>query len=98
MTYDMGFLHPDTEENAYLKWSRGDGSLVIPLMAEYLSSWAPLPRLVALSSDYHSYVEPLVTHTQFWTFDDQERLNEFLQRNSLDFTISPTISRPEQDR
>jgi hypothetical protein len=92
LTYDIGYLTPDHEENAYLALARGDGSRVLPLLDAYLTSYSKLPGIIVLRDEYEAYRQGLVTQQEYWIFTDvsspdANKLAKFRQTGSLEFQI-----------
>ncbi len=88
MRFDTGFVHPDTEEDAYAVFSRGSSGKALSLMDAYLTSWAQLPGIIVLRNEYESCRMDLLTQTQFWTFGSNHPVTQQIrQRGYADFEI-----------
>src|SRR5262249_23158566 len=55
--FDIGFVHPDLEEHAYMTFARGDASASLDLMKAYLDSWHNVPNIVVLRDEYLTYAK-----------------------------------------
>ncbi|MCZ2079056.1 MAG: hypothetical protein LC130_29160 [Bryobacterales bacterium] len=88
LPFDIGYVHPDMEEDAYTAFRRGSGSHALNLMEAYLTSWARLPGIIILRNEYESYRMDLLTQTQFWSFSGSHSvLQEFRQKGSVEFEL-----------
>ncbi|MFJ5301409.1 tetratricopeptide repeat protein [Streptomyces sp. NPDC088350] len=86
-SFDIGYLHPDDVENTYQPLARGDDSRVIPLLGEYLDSWARMPELVTLRAFYDDYQRSLQYAPQFVTISTPEVLAALRTNGSASFTV-----------
>jgi hypothetical protein len=88
IAFDYGYIHPDTEENAYLSLSRGDASHVLALMQNYIVSWNRLPGVIAYRDTYETYRMGLTGDLQFWTYKDPAVLQRMRDTGQTEFRIS----------
>lgn len=70
--FDIGYIHPDHEEDAYLALSRGDASGVLSLINEYTDSWSRLPAIMLYRDQYETYITSLSSDMQFWHYKSAE--------------------------
>jgi len=89
VTFDYGYIEPDTEENAYLGISRGepDVSNVLGLLRDYLLSWNRLPGLIARDR-YETYRARLTPEIRFWHINNEASLRQLRDNRFLPFSIS----------
>ncbi|WP_441248003.1 tetratricopeptide repeat protein [Kitasatospora sp. McL0602] len=93
-SFDLGHLHPDEVENAYLALSRGEDSRVIPLLQSYLSSWGRMPELLGLRSFYDQYQSELQHAVSFITLTSPDVLDGLRSSGTATFAV-PLTEFPE---
>lgn len=86
-SFDIGYLPPDDVENTYLPLSRGDDSRVIPLLGQYLDSWARMPELAALRAFYDGYQASLQHAPRYFTITDPAVLKSLRDNGTATFTV-----------
>ncbi|MEU8135135.1 tetratricopeptide repeat protein [Streptodolium elevatio] len=86
-SFDIGYVHPDDVENAYQPLARGDDSRIIPLLKQYLDSWARMPELAALRSFYDGYQASLQHAPRYFTISDPAVLQSLRANGTATFTV-----------
>jgi hypothetical protein len=85
--YDLGYVHPDMEEDAFSALRRGDTSTVIDLLGKLLASWSQLTTVATLRNSFETYDAKLDKELQLWMIDDPLIVGAMRQSKSTTFTI-----------